>query len=187
MLGRYLAAQGLGSRYACPALPHQPERAVAVIETEVGRAPNGPVTLIGSSLGGFYATWFAEKHGLKAVLINPAVRPHRDLRAFLGVQQNLHSGEKYELTEAHLAQWARLFVSAVTPPRYLLLVETGDELLDYREAVGKYAGAKQVVVQGGDHTLQSFPDHIPRILEFAGLSGAAPGFSESGSRPCDRA
>jgi predicted esterase YcpF (UPF0227 family) len=98
------------------------------------------VTLVGSSLGGFYATWLAEKHGLKAVLINPAVHPHRDLRVFLGVQQNLHTGEKYELTESHLAQWEQLFVPAITPTRYLLLVETGDELLDYREAVGNTPG-----------------------------------------------
>ena len=187
VLGRCLATRGLGSCYACPALAHQPAQAVAVIETELARAPKGPVTLVGSSLGGFYATWFAEKHGLKAVLINPAIHPHRDLRVFLGVQQNLHAGEKYELTEAHVAQWARLFVPAVTPSRYLLLVETGDELLDYREAVEKYAGAKQVVVQGGDHTLQGFPDHIPLLLEFAGLSGAAPGFIESSSRSRGRA
>ena len=187
LLGRILAERGLGACYACPALPHQPEQAVAAIEVELARAPKGPVTLVGSSLGGFYATWFAEKHGLKAVLINPAIHPHRDLRAFLGVQQNLHTGEKYELTEAHLAQWAQLFVPAVTPTRYLLLVETGDELLDYREAVGKYAGAKQVVVQGGDHTLQSFPDQIPLVLEFAGLSGAPPGFSKSRSKSRGRA
>jgi hypothetical protein len=187
VLGRYLAQRGLGARYGCPALPHQPEQAVAVIETELARAAKGPVTLVGSSLGGFYATWFAEKLGLKAVLINPAIYPHRDLRAFLGVQQNLHSGEKYELTEAHVAQWSQLFVPVITPMRYLLLVETGDESLDYREALEKYAGAKQVVVQGGDHTLQSFPDHIALILEFAGLSGAAPGFSESSSRSRDRA
>ena len=80
-----------------------------------------------------------------------------------------------------MEQWTRLFVPVVTPARYLLLVETGDEVLDYREAVGKYAGAKQIVVQGGDHTLRSFPDHIPLVLEFAGLSGVAPGFSESSS------
>ena len=177
VLGRYMEARGLGARYACPALPHQPEQAVAVIEAELARAPKGPVTLVGSSLGGFYATWFAEKHGLKAVLINPAVHPHRDLRVFLGVQQNLHSGEKYVLTEAHLAQWAQLFVPVITAARYLLLVETGDEVLDYREAVGKYAGAKQVVVQGGDHTLQSFPNQIPLILEFAGLTRDASGNS----------
>ncbi|OFZ73148.1 MAG: esterase [Betaproteobacteria bacterium RBG_16_64_9] len=177
LLGRYLTQHGLGGCYACPALPHQPEQAVALIETELARAPKGPLTLVGSSLGGFYATWFAEKHGLKAVLINPAVHPHRDLRIFLGVQQNLHSGEKYELTEAHLAQWARLFVPVITPTRYLLLVETGDEVLDYREAVGKYAGAKQVVVQGGDHSLRSFPHHIPLVLEFADLTRDAPGHS----------
>ena len=178
VLGRYLTERGLGGCYACPALPHQPEQAVAVIETELARAPKGPVTLVGSSLGGFYATWFAEKYGLKAVLINPAVHPHRDLRVFLGVQQNLHSGEKYELTEAHLAQWAQLFVPDITAMRYLLLVETGDEVLDYREAVGKYAGAKQVVVPGGDHMLQSFPDHIPLILEFAGLALVSPGSAD---------
>lgn len=187
VLGRYLEERGLGACYACPALPHQPEQAVAVIETELARAAKGPVTLVGSSLGGFYATWFAEKLGLKAVLINPAVHPHRDLRAFLGVQQNLHSGEKYELTEAHVAQWAKLFVPVITPMRYLLLVETGDELLDYRETVEKYAGATQVVVRGGDHTLQSFPDHIPLILQFAGLSGAAPDFSASSSNSRGRA
>ena len=169
VLGRYMAARGLGSRYACPALPHLPEQAIAVIETELARAPKLPVTLIGSSLGGFYATWIAEKHGLKAVLINPAVHPHRDLRAFLGVQRNLHTAQEYELTEAHLAQWARLSVPVITPSRYLLLVETGDELLDYHEAVAKYAGARQVIVRGGDHTLQSFPDHLQKILEFAGL------------------
>lgn len=175
VLRRHMEAQGLGARYACPALPHWPEQALATIEAELARAPKEAVTLVGSSLGGFYATWFAETHGLHAVLINPAIHPHRDLRAFLGVQQNLHTGEKYELTEAHLAQWARLVMPVITPARYLLLVETGDEVLDYREAVGKYTGATQVVVQGGDHTLKSFPDHIPLVLEFAGLAGDAPG------------
>ncbi len=187
VLGRFMEDCGLGAHFACPALPHQPEQAVAVIDAELARAPKGPVVLVGSSLGGFYATWYAEKHGLKAVPINPAIHPHRDLRAFLGMQRNLHSGENYELTEAHLAQWAQLFVPVITPTRYLLLVETGDEVLDYREAVERYAGAKQMVVPGGDHTLQSFPDHIPLILEFAGLSGAAPVFSESRSRSRGRA
>jgi uncharacterized protein len=186
VLGHYLAERGLGERYACPALPHQPALALAVIEAELARAPKGQVTVVGSSLGGFYATWLAEKHGLEAVLINPAIHPHRDLRAFLGVQQNLHTGQNYELTEAHLAQWGQLFVPKVTPARYLLLVETSDELLDYREAVQRYDGAKQVVVQGGDHTLQSFPEHIPLILEFAGLTRDAAGFNESRSRPRDR-
>ena len=164
-----MADLGLGDHYSCPALPHRPMEALDLVEAAVAKAPHGAITLIGSSLGGYYATWLAEKHDLRAVLINPAVHPHRDLRDYLGVQQNLYTGEKYELTEAHLSGWAGLFLTTVTPSRYLLLVETGDEMLDYREAVNRYAGAKQVVVPGGDHTLRSFPDYISLILDFAGL------------------
>jgi predicted esterase YcpF (UPF0227 family) len=82
---------------------------------------------------------------------------------------NLHSGARYELTEAHLREWERLVVPSITPARYLLIVETGDEVLDYRQAVARYRGAQQVVVPGGDHSLQSFEQHLPRILAFAGL------------------
>lgn len=173
-LGCTMAKHGLEAQLACPALPHEPRRAIETIETELARATSRPVVLAGSSLGGFYATWFAETYGLRAVLINPAVQPHRDLRPFLGPQRNLYTGEPYELTEADLAHWERLVAAKITPSRYLLLVETGDELLDFREAVDRYAGAEHVVVQGGDHTLASFPDHIPRILTFAGLTGVHP-------------
>ena len=91
------------------------------------------------------------------------------LRAHVGPQPAFHGGESYELTEEDLRQWKELFVDRVHPEHYLLLVETGDEVLDYREAVRKYRGAKLVVVQGGDHTLASFPEQIPLILEFAGM------------------
>ena len=94
--------------------------------------------------------------------------PHVGLRAYLGPQKNLHTGEPYELTESHLDQWREIYVERVTAQRYLLLVETGDEVLDYRRAVARYAGAEQVVVQGGDHSLRSFEQHLPRILQFAG-------------------
>ena len=127
------------------------------------------LTLIGSSLGGFYATWLAEKFRAKAVLINPAVLPHSGLRAFPRAQQNLHTGERYELIEEHFLEWQQLVVPRITPELYLLLVETGDEVLDYREALQRYRGCRLVVVEGGDHTLQCFPEHISLILEFAGL------------------
>ena len=159
---RYAAEQGV--EFMCPALPPLAHEAMREIE----RLPlNGDVCLIGSSLGGFYATYLAEKHDLRAVLINPAIDPHIGLRAYLGPQKNLHTGEPYELTEAHLKEWAKLYVPSISPHRYLLLVETGDEVLDYRKAVARDAGAEQVVVTGGDHSLQSFPQHLPRILEFA--------------------
>jgi predicted esterase YcpF (UPF0227 family) len=169
VLKRYMDAGRLGDQYSCPALPHWPLRAIAAIEAEIGKHAGESVTLVGSSLGGFYATYLAERHGLRAVLINPAVYPHEGLRAYLGVQRNLHTHRPYELTEKHLHQWEKLYLPSVRAQRYLLLLETGDEVLDYREAVEKYRGAHQIVVAGGDHSFMSFPEHIPLILDFAGL------------------
>ena len=172
VLGRFLAEHGLGDSYCCPALPPRADQAIAIIEAEiVRRAGPGllPLTFVGSSLGGFYATWLAEKYDARAVLINPAITPHVGLSKYLGVQQNLYTGEQYLLTEAHVQEWERLWCPSITPSRYLLMVETGDEVLDYRQAVERYAGAEQIVVQGGDHMFQSFPEHSPRLLEFASL------------------
>jgi len=126
---------------------------------------------MGSSLGGYYASYLAEKHGVRAVLVNPAVRPYELLRPALGVQRNLHTGAEYEFSERHLTELAALEVPAIQrPERYLLMVETGDEVLDYREAVRKYAGARHIVIAGGDHGLRSFPEHLGLIVEFAGLA-----------------
>lgn len=167
VLARYLAERGRASEYACPALPPLASEALRLVEAML---PAGPVCFVGSSLGGFYATYLAEKHKARAVLINPAIEPHVGLRAYLGPQKNLYTGVPYELTEAHLREWQQLYVPRITPGRYLLLVETGDEVLDYREAVRRYAGAEQVVIPGGDHSLRSFPQHLTRILAFADAS-----------------
>ncbi len=165
VLGRYMAERGMASEYACPALPPLASDAIREIEKLM---PAQSLCLVGSSLGGFYATHLAEKCGAKAVLINPAIDPHVGLRAYLGRQTNLHTGEPYELTEVYLREWAKLYAPRITSERYLLIVETGDEVLDYRRAVARYAGAEQIVIPGGDHSLQSFPEHLPRILSFAG-------------------
>ena len=168
-LGEVMARRGLAGTYACPALPPGPLDAIRAIEAEMARHPRTPVCFVGSSLGGFYATHLAEKHDARAVLINPAIDPDTGLESYLGPQKNLYTGESWELTREHLAEWASLRVSRITPSRYLLLVETGDEVLDFRRAVLRYEGARQIVVEGGDHTLKSFPEHVPVLLEFAGL------------------
>lgn len=167
VLKSYMEERGLGARYACPALPDTPSEAARTIEQAIAGQDPGKLCLIGSSLGGYYATWFAEKLGCRAVLINPAISPHVGLEAYLGPQQNLHTGAPYELTRAHLDGWRRLLVERIDPERYLLLLETGDEVLDWREAARKYEGARTVIRQGGDHSLQCFAEMIPRILEFA--------------------
>lgn len=165
-LDQYLLDQGLGAEYVCPELPPTGREAIAVAEALL-RAHRAPFCLVGSSLGGFYATHLAEKHGVRAVLINPAIEPHLGLRAWLGPQSNLYTGAPYELTLEHLRQWQELYCERISPERYLLLVESGDEVLDYRKALLRYAGAEQTVIAGGDHSLRSFARHLPRILQFA--------------------
>ena len=165
VLQRYMRERGLEGEFACPALPPEAGAAVRAIRDLVGRRA---VCYVGSSLGGFYATYLVETQGGTAVLINPAIEPHVGLRMYLGPQRNLHTGEPYELTHSHLDQWRDLYIAHITAQRYLLLLETGDEVLDYRRAVKRYAGAEQIVIEGGDHSLRSFPEHLTTILRFAG-------------------
>jgi predicted esterase YcpF (UPF0227 family) len=172
LLGEHLATLENAPTYEVPALPPSPAEAILLLETALRRHRPEARTLVGSSLGGYYATWLAERHGCRAVLINPTTRPFDDLDAYLGRQRNLYSGEEYELTRAHLAELAALRVERLADPgRYLLMVETGDEVLDYRLAVAFYRGAWQYVRGGGDHGFQGFADQIPAVLAFAGWRG----------------
>lgn len=166
-LGDYMASLGRLDEYCCPALPNSPREAIIKIESTLARSQPGSVTLVGSSLGGFYATYLAEKHGWKAVLVNPAVHANMLLRTALGTQTNWHTGEKWVLTEAHLAELAALdLVHLTRPERYLLMLQTGDEVLDYRDALSYYTGARQIVETGGDHGFADFERHFPLILDF---------------------
>ncbi len=167
-LGEYLASIGRLQDYYCPALPNSPREAIDKVESTLARHnPDAAITLVGSSLGGFYATWLAEKHGWKAVLVNPAVHANLLLKDALGTQTNWHTGEKWVFTKTHLAELAALDVKSITrPERYLLLAQTGDEVLDYRDAVAYYAGAKQIIEDGGDHGFAGFERHYQTILDF---------------------
>ena len=164
---RELERRGRVEDFLAPALPHSPAGAAALLEQMV-RAHRDPC-LIGSSLGGFYATWLAETCGARAVLVNPAVRPYELLAGLVGRQKNFHTGEEYEFTLQHIAELRALEVGAIAPARYLLLVETGDEVLDYRHAVAKYAGCQQIVIVGGDHGFSDFADYLDVVLGYCGM------------------
>lgn len=168
LLGERLIGAGLGDRFACPMLSPIPFAAIASAEKLLAAA-DGPTTLVGSSLGGYYASWLAEKYDLRAVLINPAVMAPALLGGLVGTQTNFHTGETFEFTPEHVDQLRALATPSVTPERYLLLVETRDEVLDYRLALARYAGSRQVVIDGGDHSFVHFPDLLPQIIEFCGL------------------
>ena len=167
-----MAALGLGDLFWCGQLPPSPRAAIALAERQIAaaRAPGAPVTVVGSSLGGYYATHLAEKHGLRAVLVNPAVVAHLSLAEFVGTQTNLYTGEAFEFRPEYLDELRALEVPVISRPQdFLLLAETGDEVLDYRQAVAKYAGCRQVVLEGGDHSFTRWDDCLDAILEFAGL------------------
>lgn len=164
---------GRGAEFLAPDLPHRPAQAMALVEAMLAQMPSQP-TLVGSSLGGYYATYLAERHGLQAVLINPAVTPYRLLAPLLGPQRNFYTGETYELTARHLTELQALEVEALHPERYFLLVQTGDEVLDYREAVARYTGARQCVIAGGNHGFQEFEKYLDAILAFAGMGAGKP-------------
>jgi predicted esterase YcpF (UPF0227 family) len=163
-----LQSLGRNAGFRSPALPHLPREAMAMLEREVQGIGADGLTLIGSSLGGFYATWLTEKYGMRSVLVNPAITPHEGLRAYLGPQKNLYTSEAYQLTEEHLRQLAGLYVpKPARLDRYLLMHTTGDELLDWRTAVDHYPGCRKIIVQGSDHGFREFGDYLETVLQFA--------------------
>ncbi len=165
-LAAHLGRRGLADRFVCPQLPPSPAAAVALAESLIRPG----TTLVGSSLGGYYATWLAERHGLQAVLVNPAVVAQLAPEQFVGPQKNLYTGESFQFTRAHVDELRALQVPVLThPERFWLLVEQGDEVLDYRQAVARYAGARQTVLAGGDHSFTRWADCLDAVVEFAGI------------------
>ena len=165
------APAGRGDEFLCPALPHRPAQAMALLESMLPQQPANSLTLVGSSLGGFYATYLTEKYGVRSILLNPAIFPHEGLREYLGPQKNLYTGDEYILTEQHLDEMRALFVPTLEDlSRYLLITATGDEVIDYRDGVARYAGAEQIIIQGSDHGMSDFADYLDKILNYARVS-----------------
>jgi predicted esterase YcpF (UPF0227 family) len=172
-LAARMATRGCANQLICPQLPASPAAAIALADAIIhGKVGAGrTATLIGSSLGGYYATHLAEKHRLNAVLVNPAVVAAIELERYLGPQTWLYSGAAFEFTRQHIDELRALEVpQLVEPSRYWLLLEEGDETLDYRQAVARYAGARQTVLPGGDHSFTRWDDYLDEILSFAGLT-----------------
>jgi len=166
LLREQMAQLGLSAHFACPELSHQPAQAMAQLQALIAPYAARTVTLVGSSLGGYYATHLVENFGVRAVLVNPAVRPYDLLAPFTGPQKNLYTGEEYDFTSVHVAELRALEVGHITPERYLLITAIGDEVLDYRDAVARYAGCEQVIVNGSDHGFRAFADYLDPVIAF---------------------
>jgi predicted esterase YcpF (UPF0227 family) len=173
MMADAMAAGGLSAAWACPQLPASPREAVDLAMGIARRQLEGvdsprALTVIGSSLGGFYATWLAEQLGCKAVLLNPAVEAARDLATQVGEHRMYHSDAPFAFLPEYVDELAAIHVPRITrPDRYFLVAATGDEVLDWREMRDRYAGCRQRIVQGSDHGLSDFARWMPEVLEFA--------------------
>ncbi|HZG22812.1 MAG TPA: YqiA/YcfP family alpha/beta fold hydrolase [Herbaspirillum sp.] len=173
VMGQRMAELGLQDDYLCPQLPASPAAAIALAGAMVAGVDPAQLTVVGSSLGGFYATWLAEHLGCRAVLLNPAVKPPCDLESYVGVTTQYHSDEPFEFKHEYIAELRSLVVPAISrPQRYLLLAATGDEVLDWREMVAHYPGARQIVIQGSDHGMAEFVDYLDEVLAFCGIAPA---------------
>jgi uncharacterized protein len=171
-LADHLRARGLGERFFCPQLPPSPRLAMREVLDQL--APGPQDVLIGSSLGGFYATWLAQQTGCRAALLNPAVRPWTRLQAHIGVQAMWHSDERFEFRAEYVQELLAFEVQRITrAERYLLVAAKGDELLDWREMVAHYPGAALCLIEGSDHGLSDFAEHAPAVLRFAGLDDSS--------------
>ena len=173
MMAGAMAARGLSAGWSCPQLPASPREAIALAmgiaqDRLANAASPRDLTVIGSSLGGFYTTWIAEQTGCKAVLLNPAVEAARDLATQVGEHHMYHSGAPFVFLPEYVDELAAIHAPRITQPdRYFLVAATGDEVLDWREMRDRYAGCRQRIVQGSDHGLSDFAEWMPEVLEFA--------------------
>lgn len=180
LMAQALAERGLAGpeHWQCPQLPASPRQALGLamhLAQELLARADDPrqLTVIGSSLGGYYATWLAEQLNCKAVLLNPAVEAARDLATQVGTHRMYHSDAPFEFRAEYVDELAAARVDVIThPERYFLVAATGDEVLDWREMQARYVGCRQRIVQGSDHGLSDFERWLPEVLDFA--QGADP-------------
>ena len=170
-LAAWVAQHRPAVRWWCPQLPPSPRAAVALVQAGIADWPAQGCAVVGSSLGGFYATAVAEVRGWPAVVLNPAVDPARDLAAWIGEQTAFHTPEeRFFFRAEYIDELRALAVPALTrPERYFAVIAKGDELLSWREMAAYYAGAQLRLLEGGDHALSDFDAHLPSVLHFLQL------------------
>nr|WP_319565551.1 YqiA/YcfP family alpha/beta fold hydrolase [uncultured Rhodoferax sp.] len=163
-----VASRHPGVTWLCPALPPSPRQAMNEVLQAVADWPHESMAVMGSSLGGFYATWLAERLGCKAVLLNPAVHPARDLAAQIGEHTLWHDPQQhFTFDQSHVDELKAQEIARISlPGRYFAVIAKGDEVLDWREMLAHYPGATVKLLPGGDHALSDFDQHLDQALDF---------------------
>lgn len=167
LLHAWLQRHAPALTWCCPQLPPSPRAAFDLMAQSVHDWPVGSMAVVGSSLGGFYATVLAERLGCTALVLNPAVDPARDLARHIGDQTDYHDPTRhFEFKVEYVDELRALSVTHLTrPERYAAVIAKGDELLDWREMRTRYAGARILLLEGSDHALSDFEQHMPFVLD----------------------
>jgi len=168
-VARWVAEEQPRLCFASPQLPPSPADAIALCRGLVAGWPLATTAIVGSSLGGFYATVLAEALGTcRAAVLNPAVDPARDLHAHIGRQTYWHDASlSFEVRPEYMGDLLAMTPGPLADPaRYFALIAKGDEVLDWREMAARYAGAEVLLLEGNDHGLSDFEDHLPRLTRF---------------------
>lgn len=155
----------------CPQLPASPRAAMDLVLQGVAQWPRAAMAVVGSSLGGFYATCVAQATGCRAVVLNPAVHPARDLARHIGEHTAWHDpAQRFDFRAAYVDELRQLEPGPLRDPsKVLAVIAKGDEVLDWREMVARYPGAHLRLLEGSDHALSDFDDHIAEVLDFLRL------------------
>ena len=158
----------------CPQLPPSPREAMKLVADGIAGWPTARMAVLGSSLGGYYATWVAERVGCPAVLLNPAVHPARDLAQHIGEQTGFHDPDAhFHFRVEYIDELQQLALEPTRLERYFAVIAKGDEVLDWREMVARYRGAHVKLLDGGDHALSDFDAHLDDIVGFLRLAPGA--------------
>lgn len=156
----------------CPQLPPSPRAAMAMVAQGVAHWPRPAMAVMGSSLGGFYASWVAQHAQCPSVMLNPAVYPARDLERYIGAQTTWQNpADRFFFLPEYIGELQALGTHATAPAApELVILSKGDEVLDWREMAERYPHARQIVQEGGDHALSNFSDYLPAVAAFLALA-----------------
>ena len=166
---KYIAENHPEVNFYCPQVIPAPNSAIEQLENIIALEPIDSWYIVGSSLGGYFATYFAEKYQIKVVLINPAVKPFDLMADILPEQVNPYTKERYQVLAQHVDELKALEQENISKNNYLVMVQTGDEVLDYQQAVEKYRHCELVIEQGGDHSFINYENALPNIALFFNL------------------
>lgn len=171
LVAAHMSARHPSVKFWCPQLPPSPARAMAEVMAGIAAWPASQMAVVGSSLGGFYASWVAGQKGCRYALLNPAVEPARDLARYIGEQKSWHDPAEAFFFQPDYVNELKTLAQGPRPDptQGWALIAKGDEVLDWREMTTRHAGCQIKLLEGGDHALSDFSDHMPEMLAFLGL------------------